>query len=210
MAIHVNLFAGDSTAIRRCLDSGGWPPEIPTSKCAQDVRFKFGIMPEQAFDALIDSATRLAKVPPFQFEDCVSGQLAQDGESFQGTVNGRFIELFAGFPESQIEDLSAHWTTGMRILYDAEFPPVPRRKRTWLDRAGSGIQAVICGAVFLPILAIAHLSPSFRRERARNLKKLAENPLPALPTNQDLISALRRVCMIARDRNDVIVYAWNI
>jgi len=51
MAILVSLFAGDSEAICRCLDSGGWPPELPVSECAEEVGFKFGIMPEQAFDA---------------------------------------------------------------------------------------------------------------------------------------------------------------
>ena len=210
MAILVNLFAGDSTAIRRCLDSGGWPPKLPTSKCAEEVGFKFGIMPEQAFDALIVSAVRLAKVQPFSFGDCVSGRLAQDGESFQGTVNGRFIELFSKFPESQIQELSAHWTAEIGSIYDAEFPPVQRRKRTWVDRVGSVIQAAIFGTVMFPILAIAHLSPSFRRDRAQNKKKLAEWKRPAPQTNQELLASLLRVCTIARDRNDVVVYTWNI
>lgn len=210
MAILVSLFAGDSTAIRRCLDSGGWPPELTASKCAEEVGFKFGIMPEQAFDVLIDSAVRLAKVEPFSFGDCVSGRLAQDGESFQGTVSGRFIELFSEFPESQIAELSADWTAKIGGIYDAALPPIARRKRAWVDRIGSTIQAVIFGAVMFPILAIAHLSPSFRRDRAKNKQKLAEWKRPAPQTNQDLLGSLRRVCTIARDRNDAIVYTWNI
>ena len=210
MAILVSLFAGDSTAIRRCLNSGGWPPELPASKCVEEVGFKFGIMPEQAFDALIDSAVRLAKVQPFSFGDCVSGRLALDGGSFQGTVTGRFIELFSEFPESQIQELSAHWTTEIGSIYDADFPPIERRKRTWVDSVGSVIQAVIFGAVMFPILAIAHLSPSFRRDRAKNKKKLAVWKRPAPQTNQDLLASLRRVCIIARDRNDSVVYTWNI
>lgn len=210
MAILVSLFAGDSTAICRCLDSGGWPPELPASKCAEEVGFKFGIMPEQAFDALIDSAVRLAKVQPFGFGDCVSGSFAQDGESFQGTVSGRFIELFSEFPESQIQELSADWTTKIGSIYDAEFPPIERKKRTWVDRVGSVIQAVIFGMVMFPILAIAHLSPSFRRDRAKNKKKLAQWKRPVPQANHERLASLRRVCTIARDRNDVLVYTWNI
>lgn len=210
MAILVSLFAGDSTAIRRCLDSGGWPPKLLASKCAEEVRFKFGIMPEQAFDALIVSAVRLAKVQPFSFGDCVSGRLAQDGESFQGTVNGRFIELFSKLPESQIHELSAHWTADIGSICDAEFPPIQPRKHTWVDRVASVIQAAIFGVVMFPILAIAHLSPSFRRDRAKNKKKLAERKRSAPQTNQELLASLIRVCAIARDRNDVVVYTWSI
>ena len=39
MAILVNFFAGDLNAVRRCLDSGGWPTELPASKFDGDVGF---------------------------------------------------------------------------------------------------------------------------------------------------------------------------
>lgn len=210
MAILVNFFAGDSNAIRRCLDAGGWPPELPASKFHGEVGFKFGIMPEQAFDALIESATRLVTAETFRFEDCVSGELGQDGESFQGTVNGRFIEFFSEFPVDLIHDLSSHWAADLGVIYDAEFPTTPRRRRTWIDRVGSGIQAVIFGAVMFPILAVCFLIPSFRRERAMNKKKLASRTTPPPPTNDELISPLIRLCTSVRQRGEPLTYTWNI
>ena len=210
MAILVNFFAGDSKAMRRCLDSGGWPPELPASKFHGEVGFKFGMMPEQAFDILIESATRIANAETFRFEDCVSGELSQDGESFQGTVNGRFIEFFSGFPDHLVHDLSSQWTADLGAIYNAKFPATPSRTRTWRDRVGSGIQVVLFGAVMFPILAVCHLIPSFRRERAMNKKKLASRTNPPPPTNEELISSLIGLCTSARQCGEPLTYTWNI
>lgn len=210
MAILVNFFAGDSNAIRRCLKSGGWPPELPASKFHGEVGFKFGILPEKAFDALIESATRIANAETFRFEDCVSGQLAHDGESFQGVVNKQFVEFFAGFPDQQVHDLSSQWTADLQALHNVEFAATPRRKCKWIDRVGSGIQAGIFGAVMFPIFAICHLMPSFRRERAMNKKKLAARQNTPPPTNDELVSSLIRLCKSARKHEEPLTYTWNI
>lgn len=210
MAILVNFFAGDLNVIRRCLDSGGWPTELPASKFDGEVGFKFGIMPEQAFDALIESASRIANAETFRFEDCTTGELAQDGESFKGAVNGRFIEFFSGFPDQRIHELSVQWAAELNKLYDAEFLAKPRRKRTWSDRVGSGIQAVLFGAIMFPILAACYLIPSFRRARAMNKRKLAAHKNPTLPTNDELISSLIRLCRSACQKREPLTYTWNI
>jgi hypothetical protein len=140
----------------------------------------------------------------------VSGELAQDGESFQGTVNGRFIDFFSEFPDQRVHELSSQWTAGLGAFYDAEFPATPRRKRTMIDRVGSGIQLVIFGAVMFPILAVCYLVPSFRRERAMNKKKLATRKNPPLPKNDELISSLIRLCTSARQQGEPLTYTWNI
>jgi hypothetical protein len=122
MAMPVSFFAGDSAAILSCLDSGGWPREDTPSACREEAGFKFGVMPEQAFGAFVDSAVPLAAVQPFRFADRVSGMPVQAGESFPRAVNGRFIELFADFPEELIPELAAPWTISLDRLYELEYP----------------------------------------------------------------------------------------
>jgi hypothetical protein len=183
---------------------------LPASKFDGHVGFKFGIMPESAFDALIESATRIANAETFRFVDCAIGELAQDGESFRGTVNGRFIEFFSSFPDQRIHALSVQWAAKLNEIYDTDFLATPRRKRTWGDRVGTGIQAVIFGAIMFPILAACYLIPSFRRERAMNKRKLAANRNPTVPTNDELISSLIQLCRSARRKREPLAYTWNI
>ena len=210
MAILVNFFAGDPNAIRRCLDSGRWPTELPVSKFDGQVGFKFGIMPERAFNALIEAATRTVNAEAFRFEDCTVGELAQDGESFKGAVNGRFIEFFSGFPDEQIHELSVQWAAALNELNDAAILATPRQKRTWIVRVGVSIQAVIFRAIMLPLLAACYLIPSFRRERAMNKRELAAHKNPSLPTNDDLISSLIQLCRSAHRKREPLTYTWNI
>lgn len=210
MAILVNFSVSDSAASFRYPDSGDGHSQLPESKSSGEVGFKFGIMPEQAMDALIGSAARLAQMEPFRFELCVSGRIAKDDESFHGTVSGQFVELFADFPDSLVPDLSSQWTNNLGPLHDSEFPATVCRKRTWLNRFGSAVQSVVFRAVMFPILAICHLSPSFRRERLMNKKKLAERKTASPSSNEELISSLIRVCRIARERGEPVVYTWNL
>jgi len=210
VAIHVSFFGGDPEAIFRCLESGGRPTKSSNSSCGGEVEFKFGFMPEKAFNALMVSAARMTNARPFRFADCVSGQLAADGESFQGIVNTDFIELFSSIPRDRIADLAAEWTRDLGHLHEAEFPAAATRPRRWLDRIGSHIQTAIFSAVMYPILAICLLSPSLRKERAMNRKKWADQKPPVPPTNDELVEALVRMCAIARERGHAIVYTWHI
>ncbi len=210
MAILVDFFAGDSAAIAGCLDSGGWPPELPGSSFGGKVGFKFGIMPEQAFDALILCAVEMVKVPIFRFEECVTGRLAHDGECFQGVVSGPFIGLFSRIPDHLIGELSTQWTARLCILYKADFPASAGRKRTWVDKVGSAIEMAVFGAVVFPIVAICHLNPSFRRERAMNKKKIAEREVPVPPSNEEQITGLIQLCKVAEESQDSLVYTWHI
>ncbi len=210
MAILVDFFAGDSAAIAGCLDSGGRPSELPTSSFGGIVGFKFGFMPEQAFDALILSAAEMVNVPSFRFEECVTGRLAPDGECFQGVVSRPFVGLLAGVPENLIGELSTKWTTRLGTLHEVEFPVSSRRKRTWVDKVGSAIEMAVFGVVVFPILAICHLNPSFRRERAINKKKIAEREAPVPPSNEEQITGLIQLCKIAEERQDSLVYTWHI
>ena len=95
MSILVTFFGGQPERVRRCLETGGWPPKELPAGSTEEVGFKFYVLPEEALNALVTSATALARTEPFRFESSVAGLLAPDGESFVGTVGGRFVDLFA-------------------------------------------------------------------------------------------------------------------
>lgn len=208
MAILVDFFAGDPAAIRRSLESGRCPTRLPARQFKGSVSFKFSIMPDDAFDALIRAAAQLTRTEPFSFADCLSGQSADGGESYHGTVNKRFIDLLASCSQAQAVQLADLWTESLRALSE-NAPVTPQRRRpSWRKRLAAGAQIVLFGAVVYPILGLCYLSPSFRKQRAENQKKAASTKSQAAPSNAEPITTLIQLCGQASQHRQPLTYTW--
>ena len=214
MSILVTFFGGQPERVRRCLETGGWPPKELPAGSTEEVGFKFYVLPEEALNALVTSATALARTEPFRFESSVAGLLAPDGESFVGTVGGRFVDLFAEFPARLVPELSTNWSDQLERLDRNRYPLTRQRKRGRLGRAWSLVKrSAIYGTVFavmLPIFAVSMLIPSIRRERRLNKQKFAERQRQEPPSTASLITALVRICAAAKSAEGQIVYTWTL
>jgi hypothetical protein len=187
--------------------------DLSLPSASREVGFKFGMMPGEAFDLLIAAAAEKTGSGIFRFEDEVHGAEAANGESFEGTVGGRFVELFAEFPQDAVAGVEERWFAEIDRLIGARYPRKPRRPRTLGQRLNSAFIAVALGAVCFPLLAIQMLRPSFRRERAANRKKLQEQAAQEKPQGGDdyqPVARLIEVCRAAKATGEAVRYTWHI
>lgn len=187
--------------------------DLSVPSASRGIGFKFGITPEEAFNLLIAAATERTGSAPFHFEEEVRGTEAPNGESFEGTLGGKFVDLLADYPPDLAADLQQRWSAGIRRLIEERYPPRPPRRKTGSDRLQSIIIAAAISVVVLPLLAINMLRPSFRRERAANRKKRLENAAKPKPPGKDdecLIPQLIELFRTARARGEAVRYEWHL
>lgn len=187
--------------------------DLSLPSAAREVGFKFGMMPGEAFDLLIAAAAEKTGSGVFRFEDEVHGAHAANGERFEGTVGGKFVELFAEFPQDAVAGVEERWFAEIDRMIDARYPRKPRRPRTMGQRLHSAFIMVALGVVCFPLLAIQMLRPSFRRERAANRKKLQEQLEQGKPRGEDNhqpLSRLIELCRAAKASGEAVRYTWHI